>query len=100
MELAVWILGDVTIHRFDLAFEFLGIEAHCSCHDRPPEDWLLRRWRPRGRSQRLIPTVSRYSRGTQTPSSVGKPSWNAMKSRRSSARRLSSRFAASDLVGP
>ena len=31
--------------------------------------------------QRRTPRVSRYSRGTQMPSSVGKSSWKAMKQR-------------------
>lgn len=48
----------------------------------------------------LTPIVSQYSRGTQIPRSVGKPSWKAMKSRRSSARLASPRLAASDFVGP
>lgn len=46
------------------------------------------------------PIVTQYSLGTQMPRSVGKLSWNAMKSRRRSARRASSRLVASDLVGP
>ena len=53
-----------------------------------------------GNLQRRMPTVSRYSRGTQIPSSVRKPSWKAIKSRRRSARRLLSRLFASAFVGP
>lgn len=50
--------------------------------------------------ERLTPIVTQYSRGTQMPSSVGKPSWKAMKSRLSSARLVSSRLLASVFVGP
>jgi hypothetical protein len=46
------------------------------------------------------PKLTGYSRGTQIPNLVRKPSSKAMKSRRSEFLRSSSRFAANDFVGP
>ena len=46
------------------------------------------------------PSVSQYSRGTQMPSSVGKPAWNATKSSRRASRSSASRPLASARVGP